>query len=80
VKHWSHLNIAGNIEIYLKPSCSIDDIEDNSTLRRGNPVTHNIYGVATTLNSANYIYFVGLQKLLEMGKPEAGQVKGGCHG
>ena len=56
----------------------IDDIEDNSTLRRGVPVAHNIYGVATTLNSANYIYFVGLKKLLEMGKPECADVSMVC--
>lgn len=53
----------------------VDDIEDNSTLRRGVPVAHHIYGVPTTLNSANYIYFLGLQRLLELGKPQAAQVK-----
>lgn len=54
--------------------CRIDDIEDNSRLRRGTPVAHLIYGVPTTLNSANYMYFLGLQKLLQLGKPECAQV------
>lgn len=54
--------------------CRVDDIEDNSTLRRGVPVAHHIYGIPSTLNSANYIYFLGLQKLLDLGKPEAAQV------
>ncbi|XP_067931968.1 geranylgeranyl pyrophosphate synthase-like [Watersipora subatra] len=55
-------------------SLLIDDIEDNSALRRGIPVAHHIYGTPTTLNSANYIYFLGLQKLLELGNPAAAQV------
>ena len=31
-------------------SLLIDDIEDNSKLRRGSPVAHAIYGVAATIN------------------------------
>ena len=38
-------------------SLLIDDIQDNSKLRRGVPVAHNIYGVPLTINAANYIYF-----------------------
>lgn len=49
----------------------IDDIEDNSILRRGVPVAHNIFGVASTINSANYVYFLGLEKCLELGSPQA---------
>ncbi|XP_064610236.1 geranylgeranyl pyrophosphate synthase-like [Liolophura sinensis] len=52
-------------------SLLIDDIEDNSQLRRGIPVAHNIFGVAHTINSANYVYFLGLQKILTLGIPEA---------
>jgi len=52
----------------------IDDIEDSSTLRRGVPVAHHIYGTPTTLNSANYVYFLGLQKLLALGKPGCAEV------
>lgn len=37
--------------------CRVDDIEDNSKLRRGVPVAHSIYGVASTINTANYVYF-----------------------
>lgn len=43
-------------------SLMIDDIEDNSTLRRGIPVTHAIFGIATTINTANYAYFLALEK------------------
>jgi geranylgeranyl pyrophosphate synthase len=38
----------------------IDDVEDNSELRRGIPVAHKIYGVASTINSANYVYVLFL--------------------
>ena len=32
----------------------LDDLEDNSPLRRGRPSTHNIYGASQTINSATY--------------------------
>lgn len=52
-------------------SLLIDDIQDNSKLRRGIPVAHHVFGVATTINTANYVYFQCLQKVLEMGEPMA---------
>ncbi|KAI8797200.1 geranylgeranyl pyrophosphate synthase [Biomphalaria glabrata] len=51
-------------------SLIVDDIEDNSKLRRGIPVTHSIFGVAQAINSANYVYFLGLEKLFSLGKLE----------
>ncbi|KAJ6780916.1 hypothetical protein PWT90_03992 [Aphanocladium album] len=47
-------------------SLLVDDVQDNSELRRGFPVAHNIFGVAQTINSANYIYFAALQELLKL--------------
>ncbi|KAF2202999.1 geranylgeranyl pyrophosphate synthase [Delitschia confertaspora ATCC 74209] len=35
-------------------SLMLDDIEDGSELRRGKPVAHAVFGVAQTINSANY--------------------------
>ncbi|XP_064621884.1 geranylgeranyl pyrophosphate synthase-like [Lineus longissimus] len=55
-------------------SLLIDDIEDNSKLRRGIPVAHNIYGVAHTINSANYVYFLGLEKVISLQHPECTKV------
>ncbi|KAJ8360036.1 hypothetical protein SKAU_G00165610 [Synaphobranchus kaupii] len=55
-------------------SLLIDDIEDNSKLRRGFPVAHSIYGIPSVINSANYIYFLGLEKVLTLEHPEAVQV------
>lgn len=45
----------------------IDDIEDNSCLRRGVPVAHSIYGVASTINAANYVFFLALEKVQHLG-------------
>jgi geranylgeranyl diphosphate synthase, type III len=52
-------------------SLLVDDVEDNSTLRRGLPVAHSIFGTAQTINSANYIYFVALQELHKLKNPKA---------
>ncbi|CAG2164907.1 unnamed protein product, partial [Oppiella nova] len=43
----------------------IDDIEDNSNLRRGTPTAHLIFGVGSTINCANYCYFLALQKIIQ---------------
>ncbi len=44
-------------------SLLIDDVQDGSTLRRGVPVAHNIFGTAQTINSANYVYFLALREV-----------------
>lgn len=31
-------------------------------------VTHSIFGVPQTINTANYVYFLGLEKLFTLGK------------
>ncbi|KAL8697812.1 MAG: hypothetical protein Q9201_006912 [Fulgogasparrea decipioides] len=51
-------------------SLLVDDVEDNSHLRRGIPVAHAIFGTAQTINSANYVYFQALQELLKLNNPE----------
>ncbi|KAF6024676.1 GGPS1 [Bugula neritina] len=68
------LKIGEVTQMLHNASLLIDDIEDSSTLRRGVPVAHHIYGTPTTLNSANYVYFLGLQKLLALGKPGCAEV------
>lgn len=52
----------------------IDDIEDNSILRRGIPVAHSIYGVASTISAANYVLFLALEKVLHLDHPDATHV------
>ena len=49
----------------------IDDIEDNSKLRRGVPVAHSIFGIPTVINGANYAYFLALEKCHALKNPEA---------
>jgi len=50
----------------------MDDVEDNSELRRGIPVSHTIYGVPQTINTANYVYFLAMQELIKMEGPKGG--------
>jgi len=52
-------------------SLLVDDIEDNSKLRRGVPVAHSIYGIATTINCANYVYFLALEQCQRLESAEA---------
>ncbi|OQD78481.1 hypothetical protein PENDEC_c001G01546 [Penicillium decumbens] len=52
-------------------SLLIDDVEDNSVLRRGIPVAHNIFGTAQTINSANYVYFLALEEIQQLHNPAA---------
>jgi len=52
-------------------SLLIDDIEDSSKLRRGEPCAHLIYGQPSTINCANYVMFIGLEKVLQLGHNEA---------
>uniref|UniRef100_F1L5V7 Geranylgeranyl pyrophosphate synthase n=1 Tax=Ascaris suum TaxID=6253 RepID=F1L5V7_ASCSU len=59
------------VEMLHNASLLIDDIEDSSILRRGIPVAHSVYGVARTINTGNYVYFVALSKCLQLAKPKA---------
>lgn len=43
-------------------------------MRRGQPVAHHIFGVPATINCANYVYFLSLQKCQALGNPKAMQV------
>jgi geranylgeranyl diphosphate synthase, type III len=52
-------------------SLLVDDIEDNSKLRRGIPVAHSIYGIPHTLNTANYVYILALEKCRNLGNLDA---------
>jgi geranylgeranyl diphosphate synthase type 3 len=54
--------------------CRTDDIQDNSILRRGIPVAHSIYGIPSTINAANYVLFIALDRLLSLNHPDATRV------
>eukprot|EP00906_Rhabdomonas_costata_P032100 RCo045250 len=59
------------IEKLHNASLLVDDIEDNSQLRRGIPVAHTIFGVAHTINCANLVYFLAFNDVCALGQPAA---------
>ncbi|KAJ7155536.1 isoprenoid synthase domain-containing protein [Mycena crocata] len=62
-------SISKIIDILHTASLMIDDIEDDSQLRRGKPVAHKIYGIPQTLNAANYMYFLAFEELSRIRSP-----------
>lgn len=52
-------------------SLLIDDIQDQSILRRGQPVAHSIFGTAQAMNSGNYVYFLALREVQKLHSPKA---------
>ncbi|KAJ3080941.1 geranylgeranyl pyrophosphate synthetase, partial [Physocladia obscura] len=58
------------VEMLHTASLLIDDVQDNSELRRGIPVAHKIYGIASAINSGNYVYFLALKKASTLAIPE----------
>ena len=59
------------IQMLHNASLLVDDIEDSSILRRGQPCAHLIYGQASTINCSTYVMFIGLEKVLALGHPQA---------
>ncbi|TPP61742.1 Geranylgeranyl diphosphate synthase type III [Fasciola gigantica] len=59
------------IRMLHNASLIIDDIEDGSAVRRGKPAAHCVFGAPLSINSANFVYFLALQKVLELHHPEA---------
>ncbi|KAI8072987.1 geranylgeranyl pyrophosphate synthase [Gongronella butleri] len=57
------------IEMLHSASLLIDDVEDDSVLRRGVPAAHHLFGVPQTINCANYVYFLALQDLIALNDP-----------
>jgi geranylgeranyl diphosphate synthase, type III len=55
-------------------SLLVDDVEDSSLLRRGEPVAHSIFGIPQAINSANYVYFLALQQLSTLNSPRVIQI------
>uniref|UniRef100_A0A1B0AY66 Geranylgeranyl pyrophosphate synthase n=4 Tax=Glossina TaxID=7393 RepID=A0A1B0AY66_9MUSC len=78
--HWLNIpveklhQIVEIVQMLHNSSLLIDDIEDKSILRRGVPVAHSIYGVASTINAANYVLFLALEKVQQLNHPEATKV------
>lgn len=61
------LNTIKQVVGYLhSSSLIIDDIEDDSLTRRGQPASHVVFGIPRALNAGNYVYFLALEKLLTL--------------
>ncbi|KZO93846.1 terpenoid synthase [Calocera viscosa TUFC12733] len=58
--------ISSVVNMLHNASLMMDDVEDDSALRRGFPVTHKIYGIPQTINTANLVYFLAYQELFAL--------------
>ncbi|KAG0653107.1 Geranylgeranyl pyrophosphate synthase [Hyphodiscus hymeniophilus] len=61
--------IRGIVNLLHSSSLMLDDIEDNSPLRRGFPATHVIFGVNQTINSANLLIMKALKAAEALSSP-----------
>ncbi|KAK6343822.1 hypothetical protein TWF696_007481 [Orbilia brochopaga] len=58
------VNIITNvIDLLHSSSLIIDDIEDNSALRRGQPSAHMVFGTPQAINAANYLFVKSLAEI-----------------
>lgn len=51
------------VEMLHSGSLVIDDIEDGSNMRRGQPTLHQVFGMPLAINTGNWMYFSALEKL-----------------
>jgi geranylgeranyl diphosphate synthase type 3 len=58
------------LQLCITLHCRIDDIQDNSALRRGIPTAHTVYGDASTISAAICVYFKSLQMVLSFNQPD----------
>ena len=54
------------IDILHTSSLIIDDIEDNGEFRRGKLCAHKIYGIGSTINAGNLMYFKAWELLMKL--------------
>ena len=57
------------VELLHAGSLIIDDIEDDSETRRGEPALHRRFGVPIALNTGNWLYFLPLALLARLDMP-----------
>jgi geranylgeranyl diphosphate synthase type 3 len=48
-----------------------DDIQDTSTLRRGIPAAHTVFGVSRTINAACFLLVRGMMRARSLNNPES---------
>jgi geranylgeranyl pyrophosphate synthase len=69
-KHRSCRLASEVVELIHAGSLVVDDIEDGSAVRRGQPSLHRRYGLPIALNAGNWLYFWPLEILRSMGLPK----------
>ncbi len=52
-------------EVIHNGTIMVDDVEDDSTFRRGKPCTHRIFGIDIAVNTGNAMYFLPLLTLVK---------------
>jgi geranylgeranyl pyrophosphate synthase len=57
------------LELIHAGSMIVDDIEDDSPVRRGGPSLHRLFGVPLALNAGNWLYFFPLELAGRLGLP-----------
>jgi geranylgeranyl diphosphate synthase, type I len=53
------------LELLHEGSIMVDDIEDNSEMRRDKPCTHKLFGVDVAINAGNFMYFLAFSPLMK---------------
>jgi geranylgeranyl pyrophosphate synthase len=61
--------IADAIECLHAGSLVIDDVQDESMLRRGEPTLHRVIGVPLAINVGNWMYFRAIEQLVTASLP-----------
>jgi geranylgeranyl pyrophosphate synthase len=59
------LDFTATLELLHNGSIMVDDIEDESDLRRGKPCTHKMFGVDVAINAGNFMYFLAFFPLIK---------------
>lgn len=57
-------DFAATLELLHEGSIMVDDVEDNSDLRRDKPCTHKLFGVDVAINAGNFMYFLAFAPIM----------------
>lgn len=62
------------IDLLHESSLMLDDIQDSSSLRRGMPATHTIFGLGQTINSASYKIIQAMNEVAKLDSMDCMQI------
>ncbi|KAH8748103.1 isoprenoid synthase domain-containing protein, partial [Diaporthe sp. PMI_573] len=80
VNQWNKLDkdiiqsISDIINILHNSSLILDDIEDNSPLRRGLPATHVVFGPGQAINTATFMFVQAVKLTRKLPHPSSADV------